>query len=316
MTASAARRWVLVGGTASGKKRVAAELHARTGCAVLSMDSMKVYRGMDVGTDKPDAELRAGTPFELLDLVGHHERFTAGQWLDAAAEAVARADAAGRGVLFAGGTPFYLKLLIDGLFPGPGGDEAIRAELDARWASEGEAAVRAELAVVDPEIEARLSPGDRKRVIRALEVARLTGRPISDWQREETVRRIGGDFVVAALRRERDAHEQRLRARVDAMFAGGLLDEVRALQDAAPFADEPGRSIGYQEARDVLAGALDVDAARERTSVRTRQLVRRQRIFVDGFGPERVTWVDVADDATAATVADDVQRVLRDGPDA
>lgn len=307
---------MLVGGTASGKKRVAAELHARTGCAVLSMDSMKVYRGMDVGTDKPDAALRATAPFELLDLVGHDETFTAGQWLDHAVEAVARADAAGRAVLFAGGTPFYLKLLIDGLFPGPGGDPAVRAELDALWERDGEAAVRARLAAVDPAADARLSPGDRKRVIRALEVHELTGRPLTDWQREDTVRRIDGAFVVASLRRERAAHERRLRARVDAMFAGGLLDEVAALQERAPFADEPGRSIGYLEACEVLAGTRALDDAAERTSVRTRRLVRRQRIFVDGFGPRRVTWVDVADDATPVSVADDVQRVFEQGPDA
>ncbi len=307
---------MLVGGTASGKKRVAAELHRRTGCAVLSMDSMKVYRGMDIGTDKPDAELRASTPFALLDIVGHDETFTAGEWLAAAEREVAAADAAGRGVLFAGGTPFYLKLLIDGLFPGPAGDETIRAELDDLWSQRGEAAVRALLAEVDPVTEERLSSGDKKRVIRALEVQRLTGRSMSDWQREDTVRRIGGDFVVAALRRDKDEHERRLRARVDAMFAGGLLDEVAALQERAPFADESGRSIGYQEARDVLAEKMTRAAAAERTSIRTRQLVRRQRIFIDGFGPERITWVDIAQDASAASVADDVAMVFESGPNA
>jgi len=281
---------VLVGGTASGKKTLAVELFRRHGLRPLSMDSMKVHRGMDIGTDKPSAALRADTGFGLLDLVGHDERFSAGRWIEHAAGEASRCP---EGVLFAGGTPLYLRLLLRGIFPGPPADDDVRAELHALWDRAGEDAVRRELARVDPVAEARLLPGDRKRVVRAIEVHRITGRPITAWQSEDTRPPIAGRFLVAALRTEPGLHGERIVRRVDAMLAAGLLDEVRGLLARAPFAPEPGRSIGYAEAVDHLAGRLDAAAMRERIVVRTRQLVRKQRIFLASF-PE-IRWVDVGE---------------------
>ena len=281
-------RRVLVGGTASGKKQVAAALFRRHGLRPLAMDSMKVYRGMDVGTDKPDAALRAECDYALLDLVGHHEHFSSGHWLDAAREVVAAHDGP---VLFAGGTPLYLRLMLRGVFPGPRSDPALRARLQRRWDVEGEAVLRAELARVDPVLEARLFPGDAKRVLRGLEVWEQSGRALSSWQREESVPPIPGRIVACALRHDPGAHAERLTTRARAMFEAGLLDEVAALRARAPFAEEPGRSIGYQEAREHLAGALSLDAAVERTVIRTRQLVRKQRMFLSTL--EELRWVDV-----------------------
>lgn len=296
---------VLVGGTASGKKAVAAELHARHGWRLLSMDSMKVYRGMDIGTDKPSPALQARAPFALLDLVGHDQPFSAGDWLRAAQAEVPRA---GSPVLFAGGTPLYLRLLLRGLCPAPPADRSLRAELEAAWAAGGEAAMRSELHARDPEAAARLLPGDRKRMLRALEVARLTGRPLSEWQREHTRPLLPGRVAVAALRREPREQERRGIARVDRMLAGGLLDEVRGLLARAPFATEPGRAIGYREALEHLAGRLDAAALRERMLVRTRQLVRKQRLHLQGLA--QVRWVDVDEGDDAAQVATRVEGVL------
>lgn len=281
-------RRVLVGGTASGKKQVAAALFRRHGLRPLAMDSMKVYRGMDVGTDKPDAALRAECDYALLDLAGHDELFSSGHWLDAARAVI---DAHDGPVLFAGGTPLYLRLMLRGVFPGPRSDPALRARLQARWEAEGEAALRAELARVDPVLEARLFPGDAKRILRGLEVWEQSGRPLSSWQDEASVPPIPGRFVAVALRHEPTAHAERLAARARAMFDGGLLEEVAALQARAPFAEEPGRSIGYLEAREHLAGALSREEAVERTVVRTRQLARKQRMFLSTF--EELRWVDV-----------------------
>jgi tRNA dimethylallyltransferase len=296
---------VLVGGTASGKKAVAAELHARHGWRLLSMDSMKVYRGMDIGTDKPSPALQARAPFALLDLAGHDQPFSAGDWLRAAQ---AEAERAGAPLLFAGGTPLYLRLLLRGLCPSPPADRALRAALEADWAARGEAAVRAELRALDPQAEARLLPGDRKRVLRALEVARLTGRPLSGWQREHTRPPLPGRVAVAALRREPRAQERRSLARVDRMLAEGLLDEVRGLLARAPFATEPGRAIGYREALEHLAGRLDAAGLRERMVVRTRQLVRKQRLHLQGLA--EVRWIEVGEEDSAAEVAGKVERVL------
>lgn len=296
---------VLVGGTASGKKLLAAELFRRHGLRPLSMDSMKVYRGMDIGTDKPSSALRAETDFGLLDLAGHHESFSAGRWIEAARHAV---DASPGPVLFAGGTPLYLRLLLRGLFPGPPADPDVRGALQRRYADEGEDVLRRELRAVDPVLEARLLPGDEKRILRGLEVHAVSGRALSAWQAEETTRPLAGGFLVAALRPPADTHAAHIAARVERMFAAGLLDEVAALAARAPFAPEPGRAIGYLEARECLAGRIDRAAAAERTVTRTRRLVRKQRTFLASF-PE-IRWVDVPPDGDVLRALPPVQAAL------
>jgi len=298
-------RRVLVGGTASGKKTVAAALAAEHGLTLLSMDSMKVYRGMDIGTDKPGAVTPSEQPFGLLDLVGHDERFSAGMWVQ---HAVAAVQASAAPVLFAGGTPLYLRLLLRGLFPGPPADHALRAELQARWDEQGEAALRAELARLDPEAEARLSPRDAKRVLRALEVVRLTGRTLTDWQREETRPPIAGRFLVAALRHDPEVHARRIEQRVQLMLERGLLEEVAALAAQAPFAPEPARAIGYHEALEHLAGRMDRPTMLETIARRTRKLVRKQRTFIGSH--DQVRWVDVPPGTDPAAVTQRVAELL------
>jgi tRNA dimethylallyltransferase len=296
---------VLVGGTASGKKEVAAALYERHRLPLLSMDSMKVYSGMDVGTDKPDAALRARAPFALLDLAGHDESYSVGRW---AAAARAVVEAHGGPVLFAGGTPLYLRALLLGLCPSPPADPALRAELSELWDAQGEAAVRAELAVRDPESAARLQPRDRKRLLRALEVARVTGRALSEWQREHTAPAVPGRIVVAALRREPDDAQARQAARAAQMLERGLLAEVDALAARAPFALEPGRAIGYAEVLALRAGMLAAQEVLPRIVVRTRQLQRKQRLFLRSF--PQIRWVDVAPGAPLEAVVADVERAL------
>ena len=296
---------VLVGGTAGGKKAVALELRRRHGLQLLSMDSVKVYRGMDVGTDKPPPAARGADGFRLLDLVGHDERFTAGDWLRAAAAEVERA---GGPVLIVGGTTLYLRLLLHGLCPAPPADPALRAELRALWDEQGEAEVRRRLAACDPEAAARLLPGDAKRLLRALEVAQLTGVPLTTWQREHTAPVVPGRFRVAALRRAPDEALARVRRRVAAMLEGGLVAEVEALARRAPFAREPAAAIGYAEALAVLAGSLPPAELPERILVRTRQLLRKQRQHVEQLVPS--AWVDVAPDASVGDATEQVERAL------
>lgn len=298
-------RRVLVGGTGSGKKQVVAELHRRFGLALLSMDSMKVYRGMDIGTDKPGPALLARAPFGLLDLVGHQEGFSAGRWVEAAVAAV---EATESQVLFAGGTPLYLRLLLRGLFPGPPANPPLRREIEELWEQGGEQALRAELAVADPEIEARLLPGDRKRLVRALEVWRVSGRALSSWQREETRPPIAGRFIVAALRQDPTVHRERLARRVETMVERGLVAEVAGLLQRGPFAREPGGSIGYAEAQAHLSGALDERLMIERITVRTRQLVRKQRTFLAGH--DEIRWIDVAPDEPLQQLVERVAEAL------
>lgn len=305
MTATGGPYRVLVGGTASGKKALATTLFRRHGLRPLAMDSMKVYRGMDIGTDKPAPAVVAETDYALLDLVGHDEPFSVGRWTEHAVRVVA--DEA-RPVVFTGGTPLYLRALLRGLFDGPPVDPALRERFERQWDEQGEAACRAELARVDPELEQRLLPGDRKRLLRGLEIHAATGRPLTAWQREETRRPLEGSFLVAGLRPEPEWHADRCRTRARAMFDGGLLDEVSALRAVAPFAREAGRCIGYAEAQAVLDGQLDLAAAQERVVVRTRQLVRKQRMFLAGF--DEIRWVDVGPRTTPEQLARDVETAL------
>jgi len=299
---------VLVGGTGSGKKQLAAALCRRHGLRPLSMDSMKVYRGMDIGTDKPPAELVAALDWGLLDLVGHDESFSAGRWLSQAEVAVERGD---RPVLFAGGTPLYLRLLLSGLCPTPPGEPQLRSTLEARWEREGEGALREELAASDPVLAARLLPGDKKRIVRALEVLLLTGQPLGRWQQEHTRPTIAGRFVVVGLRHARELHVERLRQRVERMFAAGLVAEVEALRRRAPFAPEPARAIGYAEALAVLDGRMGRAEAERQVVQRSRRLVRKQGTFLRSFAELR--WIDVAPAAEPEALLADLERALELG---
>ena len=296
---------VLVGGTASGKKALATALFRRHGLRPLAMDSMKVYRGMDLGTDKPAPAVVAETGYGLIDTVGHHESYSTGRWAEDAAAEVRATDGP---VLFTGGTPLYLRALLEGLYDGPPADLALRDELTRQWQERGEAWFRAQLAAVDPELEARLMAGDQKRLLRGLEVFRATGRPLSEWQRDETRPPVPGAFLVVGLRPQVDWHARRCQARARAMFSGGLLDEVRELLERGPFGPEPGRCIGYAEAQSVLAGELDEAAAVERVVIRTRQLVRKQRMFLARF--EAIRWVDVGPETTEAGLLADLEQAL------
>ncbi len=314
---------VLVGGTASGKKAVAAALFERHGLPLLSMDSMKVYRGMDIGTDKPDTELRRRAPFALLDLVGHDEAFSVGRWAAAARAEVLEARAptgagsghvgaarpgGARSVLFAGGTPLYLRALLRGLCPSPPIQVALRAELLALWEREGEAYVRAELERADPGSTKKLLPGDAKRLLRALEVLRVTGQSLSVWQREQTAPVIPGRIVVAALRRTPADAAQRQARRAAQMLDHGLIAEVDALASLAPFAVEPARAIGYAEVLAWRGGSLKERDVLPRIVTRTRQLQRKQRLFLQSF-PE-LRWVEVAPGAALADIVAAVERAL------
>ncbi|HOX07572.1 MAG TPA: tRNA (adenosine(37)-N6)-dimethylallyltransferase MiaA [Planctomycetota bacterium] len=269
--------FVLVGATASGKTDVAVELARLLGAELASMDSMKVYRGMDIGTAKPAAAERAGLRWHLLDLVEPSEEFNVGRWLEAADRAIAEAAGRGAPIVFEGGSPLYCRALLYGLFPGPPRDAALRAALRARAEAEGVEKLHAELAAVDPAAAAKIGARDIRRIERALEVWRLTGRPISAEQRQFGQLRSGYDFRLAGVERPRAELYRRIDSRVEAMMAAGFLEEVRALL-AAP--ERPSRealqALGYRELSRHLAGEIPLDEAVYLTKRNTRHFARRQ----------------------------------------
>lgn len=292
----------LTGPTASGKTAVGVALARRIGAEVIALDSMTLYRGMDIGTAKPTPEERGGVTHHLIDVLAPWESASVADYRERASEVLA--DLAGRGVLplFVGGTPMYLKAMLRGLFQAPGADPEHRLRLEEEAETRGDPAMHARLASLDPKAAARLHPNDRRRVIRALEVIEATGRPLSDQQGEHDHPAPAG-VAVFALGRPRAELHARINARVGQMFADGLVDEVRRLRDAArPIGPVAAQGVGYREVLDLLEGRIGGEAeAADRIRARTRQFAKRQETWFRGLAEVR-PW-PVAPDEPAEHVA-------------
>ena len=271
---------ILTGPTASGKSALALDLAERLNAEIISADSMTVYRGMDVGTAKPSAADRARVPHHLIDVLDPWESASVAWWLDRAAAAVADIEARKKTALVVGGTPFYLKALLCGLFASPPADHELRRRFEAEAESRGPAALHARLAAVDPASARRLHPNDVRRVVRALEVWHLTGRPLGEWQQQgwwdgATPRfRRGSCLVVDVPRPELYG---RIDRRVEAMFASGWVDEVRRLRALPqPLSREASRALGYREIGEFLDGRRSLAETIAEVQLRTRQFAKRQ----------------------------------------
>ncbi len=281
------RALILTGPTACGKSALALELGERHGLEVVALDSMTVYRGMDVGTAKPSAGDRERVPHHLLDELDPWESATVARWLDRAATVCEEVTARGKRPLFVGGTPFYLKALLHGLFDGPPADPALRTRLEAEAERDGNEALHARLAAVDAKTAARLHPNDVRRVVRALEVHALTGRPISAWQETwdspafaATPAAAPAARAIPAVRLDlpREVLYDRINRRVSAMLDAGWLDEVRRLRTLPkPLSREASQALGYRELLAHLDGTgLPWDETVDLIRTRTRQFAKRQ----------------------------------------
>jgi len=270
----------LAGPTASGKSalalQVADALHGKV--EFISVDSAQVYRGMDIGTAKPDAAERGRVPHHLIDLLEPEQAYSAAQFVRDATAAAEGIRARGRLPLLVGGTMLYFKALRDGLDAMPAADPALRARLDERAAAEGWPALHAELARVDPASAARLAPNDAQRIQRALEVWLVTGRPLSDFHARSATPGDAGRWPMVSLEPSSRAwlHE-RIARRFDAMLEAGFVDEVRRLRQRRTL--QPSmpsmRCVGYRQAWAALdSGKLD--GLREAGIAATRQLAKRQ----------------------------------------
>jgi tRNA dimethylallyltransferase len=292
----------LVGPTAAGKTEAGIAVAERLGAEIVSVDSMLVYRGMDVGTAKPTAEQRAGVPHHLLDVAEPSEPFSVARYQELAREAVAGIRSRGRRVLLVGGSALYERAVVDDLgFPGT--DLHTRRDLEAEAAVVGAAGLHDRLAASDPAAAAKIEPGNVRRTVRALEVAELTGRPFSsfaegwDVYEPDRVRASGISMPAPILR-------TRIEARVAEMLERGWLDEVRGLVERGFGAWlTSAQAIGYAELARHLAGELTLDAAIAGTVKRTRALVRRQLAFFRR--DPRIRWFE-AGEAGAEPLVEDV----------
>jgi tRNA dimethylallyltransferase len=296
----------LMGPTASGKTELAVRLHERFGCGLISVDSALVYRGMDIGTAKPDAATLARAPHRLIDILDPSEPYSAARFRADALAAMADITRAGRTPLLVGGTLLYFKALMEGLSDLPSARPALRAELESRLAREGAAALHAELAAVDPVAAARIHPNDPQRVQRALEVWHTTGVPLSELQGRREAPAPYRFLKLALAPRDRAELHRRIEARFHTMVAAGLLDEVRGLRARGDLGPElpARRAVGYRQMWEHLDGGRTREEAVARGIHATRQFAKRQLTWLRGM--EGVTWFDAAEPG----VADRVEAVV------
>lgn len=272
---------VLTGPTGSGKSRLALTLAECLDAEIVSMDSMTLYRGMDVGTAKPSAEERQRVPHHLIDVLDPWESASVAWWLERATASVRSIEARGRTPLLVGGTGLYLKAVLYGLFDGPPADAGLRQRLTEEAEREGKESLHARLARVDPASASRLHVNDVRRVVRALEVWELTGSPISSWQTqwtgEQPTHTPTGLPRVLCLDIPRETLYSRIDARVEQMIESGLVAEVQRLQALPrPSSREARQALGYKEMLAHLEGRASLKEAVKTIQTRTRQFARRQ----------------------------------------
>ncbi len=300
---------VVVGPTAVGKSRLAVRLAKRLQTEVLAADSRQVYRGMDIGTDKPTPEERDGVPHRLIDLVDPDETFNAGMYRQAALPEIERLHGEGRLPLVVGGTGLYVRTLLRGLCEGPKADPTFRAQLEEEARQRGPEALHRELTRVDPESAARLHPHDQVKVVRALEVYHLLGRPLSAIHQSHGFGERPFTPLLIGLTREREALYRRIEERVDTQLARGLVDEVRGL--LAKGYDRRLSSLkglGYRQIAAYLDGDCGYAEAVRLLKRDTRRFAKRQLTW---FRKEPgILWLSLAEDESEERIVDTMMTMI------
>lgn len=297
--------WFLTGPTASGKTAVGLELAEMLGAEILSLDSMALYRRLDIGTAKPTAAERRRVPHHFIDVLEANEEFSLAQYVAAAEHIVQAVRARQREPLFVGGTPLYLKSLLRGIFHGPPADWRFRQHWQQQAAQYGDQWLHQRVAQVDPVAAGRLHARDTRRLIRALEVFEKTGRPISYWQSQFEHARAADQCRVFVLDWPREQLAARIDRRVEAMFAAGLLDEVRTLAaDGIELGRTARQALGYREVLAHLQGAANLAETIELVKTRTRQFAKRQLTWFRSLSECR--WVPMTENFEPRRVAEQI----------
>ncbi len=270
--------WFLAGPTACGKTAVSLELAQRINAEIIALDSMTLYRGMDIGTAKPTAAEQALVPHHLFDVLDPHEDFSVAEYITAADRCCRAILSRGRVPLFAGGAGMYLRAVLRGVFDGPAADLAYRAELESLASRDGHMALHERLAMIDAVTAERLHPHDTRRVIRALEVFHVTGRPISEQQAEPPQAEGNRPQHIFWLDRPRSELHERINQRVLHMFDAGLVDEVQTLRERPLGLGRTARqALGYKEVLDWMeSGSGSTAEIIDTVQTRTRQFAKRQ----------------------------------------
>ncbi|HEK86536.1 MAG TPA: tRNA (adenosine(37)-N6)-dimethylallyltransferase MiaA [Candidatus Aminicenantes bacterium] len=270
---------IIVGPTAVGKSLIALRIAQKFSGEIINCDSMQVYRGFDIGTDKPSAESRKLVPHHLIDILEAEEQFSAADFARLAVETIEEVSEKGHLPIVVGGTGLYHKALVEGLFPGPGRDPSWRQKLRQEAEEKGLNHLYTRLQEIDPEYAQKITPGDKIRIIRALEVYYLTGKPISEHfsKTVSPIKNKGFLLYQIGLKLDRKELYRRIEERVDRMFAQGIVEEVKALvasgisTEAAPF-----KGLGYRQVLSFLNGEISLEQTIRLTKIETRHYAKRQ----------------------------------------
>jgi tRNA dimethylallyltransferase len=272
--------WFLTGATASGKSQLSLALAEQLNAEILSLDSMAIYREMDLGTAKPSLEARRAVPHYLIDILSPNQAYSVSQYRLAALERIREIHGRRKEVLFVGGTALYLQALLKGIFDGPPADWAFRQAIEEEVQAVGVECLHERLKVVDPLSAEKLHPNDAKRIVRALEVLHLTGQPISHQQREFDQSLAPEQCRVFWLHRPRPELHQRIEQRVEKMFADGLVEEVQGLLDRyGSLSHTANQAVGYKEVIAHLQQQTARAATIEQVKIRTRRFARAQETW-------------------------------------
>ncbi len=291
---------VILGPTASGKSALAVALAQRLGGEIISADAFAIYQEMNVGTAKPTLAEQGGIPHHLLSSVAVHDRCDVSRWLEGADSAVNDIHKRGKIAIVAGGTPLYVKALLEGLSAGAPRDTEVRAAIDERYDKEGGAVLFAELQTIDPIYAADRHPNDKRRIVRALEVHALTGQPYSFFHTTDGIRRTDIRPCLIGLQWPREIIYARIDARAELMFKSGLIEEVRGLADR--ISSEAAQAVGYKEVLAYLRGEHDLARALELVQQKSRNLAKHQLTWyrnwkdikwMAGDDPELISKIEV-----------------------
>jgi tRNA dimethylallyltransferase len=282
---------IIFGPTAVGKSEIALELATAMDAEIVNADSQQIYRYLDIGTGKPSPADRARVAHHLIDIVNPDEEFNAALFRRLATQSIEQIHARNKNVIVCGGTGLYLKALTQGLFEGPGQDAQIRQTLARQIEDEGQDSVYRELLRIDPSAAATIHQNDRQRTIRALEVFQLTGKALSEWQKEHAFQERPFDVLKIGLNRQRAELYDRINRRAERMVEDGLLEEVRSVvAKGYSLALKPLRSVGYRQMGQVLLGQQELLGAIEEMKQETRRLAKRQLTWVRA--DKEIRWFD------------------------
>jgi len=299
---------VIVGCTASGKSDLGEAIAERLGRRIMAVDSMQVYRGMDIGTAKPDAATRRQIEHFMIDVADPWETYSAARFVETARTYLSPSLSLSPSFVIVAGTMLYLRSLMEGMFEGPGADETLRAELEQI----GSSALHAELTKVDPVAAGRIHPNDLRRTVRAMEVYKLTGTPISTLQTQWAREHPAIDAIYIGIRREKESLNRRINLRVKKMLEQGLIEEVRRLaSDPRGFSEEAASAVGYRQLLDHFARKCSLEEAVEQIKIQTRYLAKMQRTWLKRWPPPgTIHWLDVAEDVSGSDLADQAMAIV------